>query len=113
VEIFAVFDTFEPGKYLLAATACILLAYPALAYSQSIVADKRSGSSAIIHQKILQSSPELDSSKKNGEPEDFADICIFCHVPNMNNHKLVSPQWNNSIKSIPATRPVVNPELSR
>ncbi|HTN93650.1 MAG TPA: hypothetical protein VMJ33_03640 [Gallionella sp.] len=100
------------GQFLIAMAACAILSQPANA-GQSAASEKRGNISNINHSETIQSSPALMLKKKTGEQNNYADICIFCHIPNTTNQTMTAPQWNNTNKVYPATVPTINSERPR
>ncbi len=97
----AIGNSYITGQFLIAMAACAMLSQSANA-DQSIASEKQGNISNINHETI-QSTPTLILKKKGGERNSYADICIFCHIPNTANQTLSAPQWKNTNKVYPTT----------
>lgn len=88
--------------------ACAVLTQSAYANGPSAASDTNIGSISNTGHDMAQSTAPLILKNKNKVRNDYADICIFCHLPNMANHTIAAPQWNNTIKVSPTAKPKAN-----
>jgi hypothetical protein len=104
VKSISIGNSFSTGQFLIALAACAALSQSTYAGNPGDTSGKHSNNSDItsINHKTIRKTPDSVLKQKSGERNDYADICIFCHIPNMANHKISAPQWNNTIKAIPA-----------
>lgn len=86
---------------------CAVLAQAAYADGQSVVSDRHTDIDNIATTRInmTQSTAPLDSTKKNRVRNDFAEICVFCHIPQGATNTTAAPQWKTNIKYSPDTSP--------
>lgn len=114
MKIFLSGDPFSAGKFLLAMTACAVLAQSAYAGNASDSSSDKytnTGSVANTRRDITQSNSPLISKKKNVVLIDYANICIFCHIPNLASYPNATPLLNNTTKYPPTTIQRTNSEL--
>jgi len=109
-------DPLRAGKFLLA-TACYVVLMPsAFAGSSSILPDKDTSSGKTVniqHDMTGRTAPSNSDNNKGGIQIDYANICIYCHLPNMANHQNAAPQLNNTIRFSPTVIQKTNSEYSR
>ena len=115
VEFFTLSNFYRSGQFLTAMAACVVLAQSAYANGQSTASDKHTsiGSIPNIRRDMTQSTAPLVSTNKDNNKIDYTNICIFCHLPNMANHKIDAPPLSNAIQVSPTSRPKRNPVLPR
>ena len=91
--------------------ACAVLMQSAYAGDPIVTSDRHPGIDNIATTRInmTQSTAPLDSTKKNRVRNDFAEICVFCHIPQGTANTTAAPQWKTNIKYSPATSPTTNP----
>jgi hypothetical protein len=108
-------DPLRAGNFLLATACCAVLMQSAFADSSSVVPDRHTntGKTANIHHDMTRSTAPLNSNNRGGVQIDYANICIFCHLPNMANRPIAAPQLNNAIKFSPTVIQKTNSEYSR
>jgi len=93
------------SQYLIAMVVFASLIQFAYAASPSDAPDifNKNGSSAKDSHNATYSKTPLKSTITNSPLTDYTDICIFCHLPNMDNHKISAPLWNCTVNVTPAT----------
>jgi hypothetical protein len=108
-------DPLRVGNCLLAMVCCAMLTQSAYAGSSSVAPDNdtNTGNTANIHHDTTQRSAPLNSNNRGGGKIDYANICIFCHLPNMANLPNAAPQLNNTIKFSPTVIQKTHSEFSR
>lgn len=112
--VFSISRAWHTGQFLIAMAACASLMQFAHAGNPNVASEKITdfGSNANLSH-ITQSKAPLNSISPNSVRIDYTDICIFCHLPNMANHKIAAPTWKCTVRVLPTTLPKTNSELLR
>ena len=115
VEIFSLSNSCRNGQFLTAMAACAVLTQSAYANGPNATSDRYTnvGSTPNIRREMTQSTAPLISTNKGNDRIDYTNICIFCHLPNMANHKIDAPPLSNAIQVSPSSRPKRNSVLPR
>jgi cytochrome c553 len=110
VNILSISSFCRTGQLLAAMTVCAALAQSAYAGGQSVTSDRQADIDNIATTRInmTQSTAPLDSTKKNRVLNDFAGMCVFCHIPQGANNAASAPKWKNNINYSPATNSSTN-----
>jgi hypothetical protein len=111
VEKFLYGDPLSAGNFLLAMASCAVLMPSAFAGSLSLLPDQdtNTGKPANIqHDMTRSTAPSNSNNNKGGIYIDYANICIYCHLPNM-----AKPKLNNTIQFSPTVIQKTNSEYSR
>jgi hypothetical protein len=115
VNILSISSSCRTGQLLVAMAVCTVLTQSAYADGQSVTSDRHPDIDNIATTRInmTQSTAPLNSTKKNSVRNNFAEICVFCHIPQGANNTTAAAQWNTNIKYSPATSPTTNSEPTR
>ena len=115
VEIFSLSNSCRSGQFLTAMAACAVLSQSAYANGPSDASDRHAniGSTPNIRRDMTQGTAPLISTNKSNNRIEYANICIFCHLPNMANHKIDAPPLSNAMQVSPTSRPKRNSIIPR
>jgi cytochrome c553 len=94
---------------------CAVLTQAAYADGQRVTSDRHTDIDNIATTRInmTQSTAPLDSTKKNRIRNNFAEICVFCHIPQGANNTTSAPQWKTNINYSPDNSPTTDPGPNR
>ena len=92
---------------------CAVLTQSVYANGPNAAPDTNIGSIPNTRHDMTQSTAPVILKNKNSVRNDYAGICIFCHLPNMAGHTMAAPLWDNTIKVSPATKVKTNSEQPR
>jgi len=115
VNILSISSSCRTGQLLVAMAACAVLMQSAYAGDPIVTSDRRTDIDNIATTRINlpQSTAPLDSTKKNSVRNNFAEICVFCHIPQGTNNTTAAPRWKTNINYSPDTSPTTNPRPAR
>lgn len=115
VNNFSISSSCRPGHLLIAMSACAVLTQSVYADDPSVESGRFTniGSLANTRHNMTQSTAPLNSTNMSSVRNDYAEICIYCHLPLGANHTIAAPLWKSTLKVLQTTRPATNSELPR